>query len=44
MAAASLSHEIRRTVIDESMRAGVGHIGSSLSVSQTSMMRRVAQT
>jgi len=32
MSAASLSHEIRRTVIDESMRAGVGHIGSALSI------------
>jgi len=27
-----LAHEIRRTVIDESMRAGVGHIGSALSI------------
>src|SRR5829696_3421214 len=32
MAARWLAHEIRRTVIDESMRAGVGHIGSSLCV------------
>ena len=30
--ATSLAHEIRHTVIDESMRAGVGHIGSSLSI------------
>jgi transketolase len=27
-----LAYEIRRTVIDESMRAGVGHIGSALSI------------
>lgn len=27
-----LAHEIRRTVVDESMRAGVGHIGSALSI------------
>ncbi|HXE45692.1 MAG TPA: transketolase [Conexibacter sp.] len=27
-----LSYEIRRAVIDESMRAGVGHIGSALSI------------
>lgn len=27
-----LAYEIRRTVVDESMRAGVGHIGSALSI------------
>jgi transketolase len=27
-----LAHAIRRTVVDESMRAGVGHIGSALSI------------
>lgn len=27
-----LAHEIRRAVVDESMRAGVGHIGSALSI------------
>jgi transketolase len=32
MSATSLSHEIRRTIVDESMRAGVGHIGSALSI------------
>jgi transketolase len=31
--AGRLAHEIRRTVIDQSKRAGVGHIGSSLSIS-----------
>jgi transketolase len=28
----ALAHEIRRTIVDESMRAGVGHIGSALSI------------
>jgi transketolase len=32
MVAHALAQEIRRTVIEESMRAGVGHIGSSLSI------------
>lgn len=32
MSTRALSHEIRRTIIDQSMRAGVGHIGSSLSI------------
>lgn len=27
-----LAHEIRRTIVEESMRAGVGHIGSALSI------------
>lgn len=27
-----LAYEIRRTIVDESMRAGVGHIGSALSI------------
>ncbi|MGB2710922.1 MAG: 1-deoxy-D-xylulose-5-phosphate synthase N-terminal domain-containing protein [Conexibacter sp.] len=29
---AAIAHEIRRIVIDQSMRAGVGHIGSALSI------------
>jgi transketolase len=28
----TLSQEIRRTIVDQSMRAGVGHIGSALSI------------
>jgi transketolase len=32
MTADALAHEIRRTIVDESMRAGVGHIGSALSI------------
>jgi len=32
MSAATLSHQIRRTIVDESARAGVGHIGSALSI------------
>jgi transketolase len=32
MVATTLAHDIRRIVIDESMRAGVGHIGSALSI------------
>jgi transketolase len=32
MTADALAHEIRRTIIEESMRAGVGHIGSALSI------------
>lgn len=28
----ALSHAIRRTIVDQSMRAGVGHIGSALSI------------
>jgi transketolase len=32
MTGSELSHEIRRTIVDESMRAGVGHIGSALSI------------
>src|ERR1044072_2168489 len=27
-----LAYEIRRTIVDESMRAGVGHIGSALAI------------
>ncbi len=32
MSATALAHAIRRTVIDQSMRAHVGHIGSALSI------------
>ncbi len=32
MTADALAYEIRRTIVDESMRAGVGHIGSALSI------------
>jgi transketolase len=32
VAADALAYEIRRTIVDESMRAGVGHIGSALSI------------
>jgi transketolase len=32
MTAVGLSHEIRRTIVDQSARAGVGHIGSALSI------------
>jgi transketolase len=32
MTADALAHEIRRAIVDESMRAGVGHIGSALSI------------
>jgi transketolase len=32
MTAESLAYEIRCTIVDESMRAGVGHIGSALSI------------
>lgn len=32
MSASSLSTTIRRTILDQSMRAGVGHIGSALSI------------
>jgi transketolase len=32
MGEATLAYEIRRTIVEESMRAGVGHIGSALSI------------